>query len=104
MSPLRLAVAVGLMFSCAHAPTPQRDLSLIVKHKAAFDLNCTEPQLTVVQLADNSSNNMAGSVDSKSFGVRGCGRRASYDAYCVDAMMSDTVCNAMQTSAPVVEP
>lgn len=44
-------------------------------------------QRTVTELNDNSNSNMAGAVNSKSFGVEGCGKRASYSAYCVKPMM-----------------
>jgi hypothetical protein len=47
---------------------------------------------------------MAGSSTSKSYGVEGCGKRASYNAYCVKPMMMAETCNALQTSAPVSTP
>jgi hypothetical protein len=68
---LVVAAALGLLSACSMYATIGRDglrdlLTPIVKKQAAFDLQCTEDQVQVVQLADIS------------FGASGCGRRASY--------------------------
>jgi hypothetical protein len=91
--------AFPLLAACAHSVVT--DLVPIVKKKAAFDLACTETQLTVTELGDQSVNSMAGSSKSKSYGVDGCGKRASYSAWCTHAMMMGETCNAQQTSTPV---
>jgi hypothetical protein len=66
-------VAIGLAFtsSCSATRMIGKDgvrelLTPVVKKQAAFDLQCSEDQIQVVQLADVS------------FGASGCGRRASY--------------------------
>jgi hypothetical protein len=66
-----LVIALGLASSCASTKTLNRDefrelMTPIVKRQAAFDLQCAEDQIQVVQIADVS------------FGATGCGRRASY--------------------------
>jgi hypothetical protein len=70
-SHLVVAVAVGLGWACASTKTINKDefrelMTPIVKRQAAFDLQCGEDQVQVVQIADVS------------FGATGCGRRASY--------------------------
>lgn len=67
------SLALGLILgsSCSMYRTIGRDglrelLTPVVKKQAAFDLQCSEDQIQVVQLADVS------------FGATGCDRRASY--------------------------
>jgi hypothetical protein len=67
----QLLVALALLSSCASTKTLNRDefrelMTPIVKRQAAFDLQCAEDQIQVVQIADVS------------FGASGCGRHASY--------------------------
>lgn len=88
-----------LAAGCATAHTT--DLRPLVAAKAAFELGCSAENLKITQLEDKSQGNMAGSVDNKSFGVEGCGKRASYDASCVRPMMMNETCAANQTSTPV---
>jgi hypothetical protein len=88
--------------SCSHAPAT--NLMPIVKKKAAFELGCSEAELKITELGDQSSSNMAGSSNSKNYGVEGCGKRASYNAYCVKGMMMAENCGANQTSSPVASP
>lgn len=97
----KFVVAVLLLSGCAHA---KGDPITIVRTKAAFDLGCTEDQLKVTELGDKSMSNMAGGSNSKSYGVEGCGKRASYDGWCVKAMMMKETCDARQSSAPVDQP
>jgi hypothetical protein len=70
-SKCHLVIALGLMSACGTTKTINRDefrelMTPIVKKQAAFDLQCAEDQIQVVQIADVS------------FGASGCGRRASY--------------------------
>jgi hypothetical protein len=64
-------VVFALGSSCSMWKTIGKDglrelLTPIVKKQAAFDLQCSEDKIQVVQLADVS------------YGAAGCGRRASY--------------------------
>jgi len=69
MSALLLGVSLALSCSWYTGVGPARFLEYMtpkVKKQAAFDLNCPESQLSVVQL------------NATSFGVTGCDRRMSY--------------------------
>ena len=48
--------------------------------RAAFDLNCPQDQLQVVE------------IDNRTRGVRGCGRQATYVENCTDPMRSGGTC------------
>ena len=96
-------VSVVATVSCGGASVTQ-DLRPVVAKKAAFDLACSEEQLKIIELGDSSNANMAGAATTKTFGVEGCGRRASYYASCVKPMMMNEMCTAMQTSAPIASP
>jgi hypothetical protein len=90
-----LVVGIGLWFlsSCwLQGMGPDRFRALMtpmVKTQAAFDLQCAEDQLQVVVLS------------ATSFGVTGCGRRASYvpeSKYCSpdqDEATAKRVCTAV---------
>jgi hypothetical protein len=73
-----------------------QDLRPIVAKKASFELACDASTLTIAEISDSSVSNMAGTANTKTFGVQGCGKRASYRAYCVKAMMQSEVCEATQ--------
>jgi hypothetical protein len=59
-----VALLVGTLLACGGATQDQ------LKTRAAFDLNCSEAEVHVTQL------------DSKTRGVSGCGRRATYIEAC----------------------
>ena len=88
-------VATVLLSSCA-----TMDPRSTVLRKASFELDCPESDLKVVVLEDNSMSTLGASVDSKTYGVSGCGKRASYSGACGSAMLGGT-CSAAQTSAPL---
>jgi hypothetical protein len=63
-----LVLVVGALLACGAATTDQ------LKTRAAFDLNCSEGELQMTEL------------DSKTRGVSGCGRRATYVESCEGAV------------------
>lgn len=74
------------------------DLVATVKKKAAFELGCTEEELKVTELSTGMSERGAyTALSQKSYGVDGCGKKASYNAYCTNSMGSEN-CDAMQSS------
>jgi hypothetical protein len=86
---------VALAMGCAHGgstpDTPKVDkVAAKVAHQAAFDLQCEESALQVVQI----SNDMAGMM--KTYGARGCGKQATYKAGC--GMFGCTVVNEAQAT------
>jgi len=88
-----------LGFACAHkkASAPPTDLATVAKRKAAFELGCAETELTVTELSDSSvSRNQ-----KKTFGIEGCGRRASYLASCIQPPGHPEQCDALQISTPL---
>ena len=100
-----VAISIGLAaVGCAHKSVQSVDLVPIVKKKASFELACPEAQLTVTELSDTSQRNAAGATQAKTFGVEGCGTRATYDGYCVKGMMMKRTCDARQQSAPTASP
>jgi hypothetical protein len=95
---LVLAAAV-LASACAHVSS-NTDLVQVVRTKASFELSCPEPQLNVTPLTGGQTNsNGFAATNQKSYGVEGCGKRASYYAYCTN-MMGQESCDAMQSSQP----
>ncbi len=94
-----LAVAVALS-GCAHVAT-STDLVTVVKKKASFELSCPSAELQVVELTGGQQmTNGFAATNQKSYGVEGCGKRASYYAYCTNMMGSES-CDAMQSSQPI---
>lgn len=92
-----LAVA-SLATGCATAT--KGDLIATVKRKASFELGCAAEELKVSELSNQqNSTNGFGAVSQNSYGVQGCGKRASYRAYCSNIVGSEN-CDAMQTSQP----
>lgn len=89
---LLLALCMGM--GCAHtgstgADTPKVDkVAQKVAHQAAFDLQCDESAVQVVQIA----NDMGGMM--KTYGARGCGRQGTSKAGC--GMFGCTVVNEAQ--------
>ncbi|MBT9556470.1 MAG: hypothetical protein IV100_10595 [Myxococcales bacterium] len=98
----RIVIALLLAAGCAHAPPT--DLRPIVLNKASFELSCAKEQLSLSELSSQDMGNMAGASVQKTFGVEGCGKRASYRAYCVKPMMMAETCDAQQSSAPTASP
>ena len=93
------ALAVALS-SCAHVAT-QTDLTSVVRQKASFELNCNAAELTITQLTGGQAmSNGFAATNQKSYGVEGCGHRASYYAWCTN-MMGSQSCDAMQSSQMV---
>jgi len=95
-----LAAAVLVSSACAHVST-STDLISVVRNKASFELSCPANELKITQLTGGQAmtNGFAAS-NQKSYGVEGCGKRASYYAYCTNMMGSES-CDAMQSSQPV---
>lgn len=93
----RLALAAFTLSACAHVATTT-DLTSVVRQKASFELNCSGPELTITQLTGGQAmSNGFAATNQKSYGVEGCGRRASYYAWCTN-MMGSQSCDAMQSS------
>lgn len=91
-------VSAIFCISCAGA-SPAKDLRPIVAKRAAFELSCSADQLQIIEFSHTSS--MAGT--EKTFGVEGCGKRASYRAWCTTpSAMGGSTCDAVQASAPTV--
>ena len=104
MKVLRAALVSSVFCVSCGAASPPKDLRPIVANKAAFELSCSADQLKITELSDASQENMGAVSDAKTFGVEGCGKRASYNAWCVKPMMMDESCGATQTSAPIASP
>lgn len=95
-----LAAAALFANACAHVAT-STDLVSVVRTKASFELSCPANELTVTQLTGGQeTTNGFAATNQKSYGVEGCGKRASYYAYCTNMMGSES-CDAMQSSQPV---
>jgi hypothetical protein len=77
-------------FSC----TTTEAVSRQVMKRAAFDLNCSEEEISVQQLQ--------GSAEVATYGVRGCGKRISYNAMC-SSLGSNCVIDA-DLSSPEASP
>lgn len=94
-----VVIAAVLPFACAHRPPPTVDLVSIVKQKAAFELACDKADLKVAELSSGQAmSNGFAATNQKSYGVEGCGKRASYYAWCTD-MMGNQSCEAIQQTA-----
>lgn len=65
---------------CAHATREQ------LARRASFDLDCAEGQLEMVE------------IDSRTVGVRGCGRKAVYIEDCRQGAMAQGTAQQMQAS------
>jgi hypothetical protein len=77
--PLALLLGVGsvfLAFGCGGAPESQTPKRHPVAVRAPFDLNCPREQLVYQRL------------DTRTMGVSGCGRRATYIRVCRDRIGS----------------
>src|SRR5262245_25463706 len=86
---LLFVFVVGCAHGGATPDTPKVDkVAAKVAHQAAFDLQCEESALQVVQIA----NDMGGMM--KTYGARGCGKQATYKAGC--GMFGCTVVNEAQ--------
>lgn len=78
---LCLAVALAVVStSCSEA------MISVVKRRAAFDLNCPSRSLAVTELG------------SRTFGVRGCGRQATY--LTTGGCTAEENCTAVVNSPP----
>lgn len=98
-SSLTLIAAALFASACAHVAT-STDLVSVVRTKASFELDCPAHELAITQLSGGqTANNGFASTNQKSYGVEGCGKRASYYAYCTNMMGSES-CEAMQSSQP----
>ena len=87
----------GIASGCATSAGSADDLVNAVRRKASFELNCGQEQLAVSVLSDGQrGTNLWAATNQKSFGVLGCGRRASYYAWCVN-MVGSTSCDAVQS-------
>jgi hypothetical protein len=64
-------IVVGALLGCATSQGMQDN----VRRRAAFDLNCPQDQLQVVEIESPANTNL-GALGS--WGVRGCGRQATY--------------------------
>lgn len=98
-----VAVCALLLLSaaCAHVLP---ELAPAVRQKASFELNCPAAQLTVTELQKGNEVHTFG-VDASSgtFGASGCGKRASYEASCMNGGGITDRCSAIQSSAVIVE-
>ncbi|MCC7381175.1 MAG: hypothetical protein IT384_05060 [Deltaproteobacteria bacterium] len=77
---LILFVFAVLGVSCAHATREQ------LARRASFDLDCAESQLEMVE------------IDSRTMGVRGCGKKAVYVEDCRQGAMAQGTAGQMQAS------
>ena len=95
---IRLSLLAAIAFSgCAHVAAAT-DLTAVVRQKASFELSCAATELTITQLTGGQAmSNGFAATNQKSYGVEGCGKRASYYAYCTN-MMGSQSCDAMQSS------
>jgi hypothetical protein len=66
MTSVRTVLLIGSLAACGGAAKPVHYESAL-RARAAFDLQCPEPQLTVTKLGDRNTA-----------GVEGCGRRGTY--------------------------
>ncbi len=64
-------IVVGAMLGCAMSQTMQDN----VRRRATFDLNCPQDQIQVIEI-ESPANTSLGALGS--WGVRGCGRQATY--------------------------
>jgi hypothetical protein len=64
----RLKIGCALLIGFASCVMPASESQL--RTRAAFDMSCTEPQVQIVKL------------DSRTRGVSGCGRKATYVETC----------------------
>jgi hypothetical protein len=90
-----IVFALAALVGCA--TTTHTDLRDVVKKKAAYELRCEELTLTELSNGQAMSNGFA-ATDQKSYGVDGCGQRASYQVWCTN-MLGKESCDAVSTTA-----
>jgi hypothetical protein len=89
----KLLLAMIVISGCAtsgseerRAETPKPDkLAQKVAHQASFDMQCEPGNLTVLKISDDVAF-MGAKMNT--YGVRGCGRQATYKASCSMGMCS----------------
>jgi hypothetical protein len=77
-----VGAAVGLVACGANV----EDRARLVKQRAAFDLNCQDEKIQVVEIGNG-----------RTFGATGCNRRATYVVDCTDWTRSSS-CTAIMNS------
>jgi hypothetical protein len=88
--PLQIALLfVALLASVASAaPSTSGSTKDTLRPRAAFDMNCPQPQLAVTPLNETT------------YGVRGCNRQATYVWSCHTVSQSQTECDWMLNGGP----